>query len=51
MTTLADRIAAYLKEWDNHPFLLQAIFGMADPASIAHVVSAFCVTELGSPIA
>jgi hypothetical protein len=50
MLALIERIAAYIDRWHN-PYLLQIIFGSADPEFIAERFNAFCLSELGSPLA
>jgi hypothetical protein len=49
---LAAVIAAHLREWEASPaFVELAIFECADAYSIAGILNAFCMRNLGSPIA
>ncbi len=49
---LASVIAAHLREWEPSPaFVELAIFGSADARSIARILNAFCMQNLGSPVA
>jgi hypothetical protein len=48
---LAPVIAAHLREWEpSPPFVELAIFECADAYSIARILNAFCMRNLGSPI-
>jgi hypothetical protein len=49
---LAAIVAAHLQEWEpSPPFVELAIFECADPYSIAGILNAFCMQNLGCPIA
>ena len=49
---LGSTIAAHLREWDTAPaFVELAVFGTDDAASIARAIDAFCVRNLGAPVA
>jgi hypothetical protein len=47
---LAAQIEGVIGTWDN-PAAERDIFGTADPAQIAAVVGAFCLTHFGAPVA
>lgn len=52
MDRIAAVIAAHLREWEPSPPLVElAIFECADAYSIAGLLNAFCVRNLGRPIA
>jgi hypothetical protein len=49
---LASMIAAHLREWDTTPaFVELAVFGTDEATSIARTIDAFCVRNLGAPVA
>lgn len=48
--SLAAAIAAVIQEWDD-PAVERAIFGTRDPVAIAAALDAFCLAQLGAPIA
>ena len=49
---LGSTIAPHLREWDTTPaFVELAVFGSDEAASIACAINAFCVRNLGAPIA
>jgi hypothetical protein len=49
---LAPVVAAHLQEWEPSPaFVELAIYECADPRSIARILNAFCLQNLGSAVA